>query len=82
MKTTSLTSKETEQPIMFTNHFTLLANLNKDQAYEVSQRSNNEWSSSAKSIKKTSNVPREGNKIPSIINARVTNGDIKKPSET
>ena len=33
-------------------------------------------------MKKTAGAPSEGYKIPSIINGRVTNGDIKKPTET
>jgi len=57
-------------------------NLNDNQVDELSLMSNSEWSSSTKSMKKTTNQPSAGNKIPTIINGRVMNGDIKKPSRT
>jgi hypothetical protein len=78
MKTTTVTSMKAEQPIMFSNRFTPLTNLNENLTDEIRLTCNSEWSSSTKST----NQPSVGNKIPTIINGRVMNGNIKKPSRT
>jgi len=62
------------------NHFTPLANLNGNQMVEINLRTNCEWISSPKFMKKTTIQPSAGNKIPTIINGKVTNVETKKPS--
>jgi hypothetical protein len=75
------TSMATEQSCMSSNRLTL-TNLNKNQADEVNLMSNCEWSSAKYSLKKTIIQPSAGNKIPTIINGRVMNGEIKQPSSS
>jgi hypothetical protein len=80
-KTPIATSRNTE-PFTSSNRFSPLSNLNVNQADEVSPTSSSEWSSSAKSMGKTTIQPSAGNKIPTIIKERVMNGNIKKPLST
>jgi hypothetical protein len=72
MKTPTVTSMKTE-PIMSSDRFTPLTNLNENLTDEIRLTCNSEWSSSTKSTNQSS----AGNKIPAIINGRVINGDIK-----
>jgi hypothetical protein len=81
-KMSTVTSMKTEQPIMSSNRFTPLTNPNENLTDEIRLMCNSEWSSSTKSTKKSTNQSSAGNRIPTIINGRFVNGDIKKPSRT
>jgi hypothetical protein len=61
-KMPTVISMKTEQSYMSSNRFTLLTNLNENQADEVSLTSNCEWTSSTNSMKKTTIQPNAGNK--------------------
>jgi hypothetical protein len=77
-KTPTVTSLKTEKPIMSSNRFTPLTNLNENLTGRVRLACNSTWSTATKST----NQPSAGNKIPTIINRRVMNGHIKKPTRT
>jgi hypothetical protein len=78
-KTPTVSAVATEQSYMSSNRFTPLINLNVNQTDELNLMSNCKWSSATNSMKKTIIQPSAGNKIPTIINGRVLNGEIKKP---
>jgi hypothetical protein len=80
MKTTTVTSIKTEQHMVSSNCFTLLTNLNENLTNDIRLMCNSEWSSLTKSTKKSTNKSSAGNKIPTIINGQIINGDTKKPS--
>jgi hypothetical protein len=59
-----------------------LTNLPDNQPEEVHPTGNYECSSSSNSMRKNTIKPGFGNKIPTIINVRVVNDEIKNPSWT
>jgi hypothetical protein len=73
---------KTERPTMSSNRFTPLTNLNENLTNETRLACNSVWTSSRNPTKKSTNQTSAGNKIPSTINGRVMNGDIKKSSRT
>jgi hypothetical protein len=70
-----------EQSYMSSNRFTPLNNLSENQTVKINPVNNCEWSSVKNAIKNTIQ-PSAGNKIPTIINGRVTNVETKKPSSS
>ena len=81
-KTPTVSAMATEQSCMSSNRFTPLTNLSENQTVEINPMSNCEWSSATNSMKKNIIHPSAGNKIPTIINGRVTNVETKKPSSS
>ena len=67
-----------EYPHISTNRFTLLANLNEIQQDEMDHTSKCELPHSAT---KTASRRSLGSKIPTIVNARISYGNSKKPLE-
>jgi hypothetical protein len=78
-KTPIISSKITEQYCGSSNRFTSLINLTDYQPDEVLLLGNHEWSSSFSAMNKTTTKPGVGDKIPTIVNGRVVNGEIKNP---
>jgi len=73
----------TEKSYVSSNSFTLLTNHTENQTVEINPRSNCEWPSATNSMKKKNIIqPSAGNKIPTIINGRVTNVETKTPSSS
>ena len=81
-KTPTVPATATEQSYISPNRFTPLTNHNKNQTDEITARSNYEWSSTKNPLEKNFTQPNGGNKLPIIINGKVMNVEIKKPSPT
>jgi len=81
-KTPTVSAMAIEQSYMSSNRFTLLTNLNENQSVDINPSSNCEWSSATNATKKNIIQPSASNKIPTLINGRVTNVETKKPSSS
>ena len=80
-KTPMVSAIATEQSYMFSNRFTPLT---ENQTMNINPRTNCEWPSATNFTKKKKNTiqPSAGNKIPTIINGKITNAETKKPSSS
>ena len=56
---------------------------NKNQTVKINPRTNCEWPSAKKFHEKKNTIqPSVGNKVPTIINGKITNVETKKPSSS
>jgi len=67
---------------MSSNRFTPLTNPNENQTVDINPRTNCEWPLGTNFTKKKIIQPSAGNKIPTIINGKITNAETKKPSSS
>jgi len=81
-KTPAVSAVATEQSYMSSNRFTPLTNLNENQTVEINPRTNCEWPSATNFTKKNTIQPSDGNKIPTIINGKITKVETKKQSSS
>ena len=73
----------TELSYLSSNRFTPLTNLSENQTVKINRRTNCEWPSATKFARGGDTIqPIAGNKIPTIINGKITNVETKKPSSS